>query len=155
MGRWAARYAEKLATSPQCSTDKTAKKGLVSVLAVTSREVARETGALSALAGEPVARPDSPELTALAWTDSDIARFLTRRARLLRWGWPEPDAVELAGRLAKRDRDRDDRVNCTDCMHFRPGRCDNHRQAALTVASIGKDWSALLQRCDGFSGRAP
>lgn len=95
------------------------------------------------------------DLYSAAWTDVDISRFLDRHARLLRWGWPEPEAVKLADRLARRDRERDDRVTCSDCLHYRPGRCDNHRQAALTAASIGKDWATLLQRCDGFSERAP
>ena len=36
-----------------------------------------------------------------AWTDSDIARFLDRRARLMRWGWAEPEAERLAERLVK------------------------------------------------------
>jgi len=68
----------------------------------------------------------------------------------MRWGWPAAEAEMLAERLVIRDRDIDDRVNCTDCQHYRPGRCGNHRQAGLNVADIGRDWVRLLQRCSGF-----
>lgn len=37
----------------------------------------------------------------LARTDTDMARFLDRRARLMRWGWAEPEAETLAERLVK------------------------------------------------------
>ena len=90
------------------------------------------------------------DLAAVAWTDADIVHFLDRRARLLRWGWPEPDAEKLAERLVIRDRERDDRVSCTDCRHYRPGRCGNHRRAGLNVADVGRDLAAMLQWCPGF-----
>ena len=90
------------------------------------------------------------DLAAVAWTDSDIVHFLDRRARLLRWGWPQPDAEKLAERLVIRDRERDDRVSCTDCRHYRPGRCGNHRRAGLNVADVGRDLAAMLQWCPGF-----
>ena len=91
-----------------------------------------------------------PCTAAGAWTDADIAHFADRRARLLRWGWPEADAEKLAERLVKRDREHDDRVSCTDCRHYRPGRCGNHPRAGLTVAEVGRDLAAMLQRCTGF-----
>ena len=99
--------------------------------------------------------PLSLDLAAVAWTDADIARFLDRRARLVRWGWAEPSAEKLAERLAIRDRDRehDERVNCTDCGHYRPGRCSNHRRAGLHGSEVGHDLAAMLQRCPGFKLR--
>lgn len=93
------------------------------------------------------------ELAAVAWTDGDIARFLDRRARLLRWGWSEPNAEALAERLTRRDREADDRVSCADCRHFRPWRCCNHRRAGLQSAEIGSGLAGLLQCCDGFNER--
>jgi len=93
---------------------------------------------------------DHPYLAAMAWTDVDIARYLARHARLLRWGWAEPEAEALAERLVIRDRERDARVNCADCAHYRPGRCGNHRQAGLQTAEVGRDRVALLQGCPGF-----
>ena len=76
--------------------------------------------------------------------------FLDRRARLMRWGWPEAEAETLADRLVRRDHDIDDRVSCIDCLHYRPSRCGNHGRAGLNVADIGRDVAALLQRCPGF-----
>ena len=85
--------------------------------------------------------PSTPTLSPL---------FLERRARLLRWGWKEADADALAQRLTTRDHD-DDRVSCTDCRHYRPGRCGNHRRAGLDAAEVGRDLAAMLQRCPAFS----
>jgi hypothetical protein len=68
----------------------------------------------------------------------------------MRWGWAEADAQTLAERLVKRDRDQDGRVSCTDCRHYRLGRCGNHERAGLTSADVGRDLAALLQRCAGF-----
>ena len=98
----------------------------------------------------PCAAPEPHDLAAVAWTDADIARFLDRRARLIRWGWAEPGAEKLAERLVIRDREQDERVSRTDCGHYRPGRCSNHRRAGLNVADVGRDLAALLQRCPGF-----
>ena len=39
------------------------------------------------------------DTSAGAWNDADISAFLDRRARLLRWGWAEPEAEKLAERL--------------------------------------------------------
>lgn len=99
------------------------------------------------------AADNSASLATVAWTDADIARFLDRRARLMRWGWPEADAEKLADRLVQRDLEQDVRVSCTDCQHYRPGRCDNHRHAGLHAPDVGRDWAGLLQRCPGFRCR--
>ncbi len=88
---------------------------------------------------------------AIAWSDADMARFLERRARLLRWGWLEPDAEALAERLVHRDRSGDDRQACVECRHYRPGRCANHRAAGLQADAIGRELAALLQHCAGFA----
>jgi hypothetical protein len=96
---------------------------------------------------------DRTDLAAVAWTDADIARFLDRRARLLRWGWAEADAEHMAERLVIRDRGGDVRVSCTECMHYRPGRCGNRKAAALQSPEVGRDLAALLQRCEAFGLR--
>ena len=85
-----------------------------------------------------------------AWAGAEIARFLDRRARLMRWGWTEPEAEHLAERLVQRDRDGDDRRLCIECRHYRPGRCGNHGCAGLRVPAVGRDLAAALQRCAGF-----
>jgi hypothetical protein len=89
-------------------------------------------------------------MSAVAWTDGDISAFHARRARLMRWGWPEAEADALAERLVIRDREADDRVSCTDCAHYRPDRCSTHRRAGLQSADVGRDLAAVLQRCPGF-----
>lgn len=90
------------------------------------------------------------DVASVAWADADIARFLDRRARLMRWGWTEPEAEKLAERLVRRDLKGDDRVSCTDCQHYRPGRCGNHKRAGLHSADVGRDLAATPQRCEGF-----
>lgn len=92
------------------------------------------------------------DLASVAWTDADIARFIDRRARLMRWGWLEHEAEKLAERLVKRDREPDDdRVSCTDCRNYRRTRCGNHRQAGLSAPDVGRDLAAMLQRCPAFN----
>ena len=100
-------------------------------------------------ASNPAEKPADLDLAGEAWTDDDIACFLDRRSRLLRWGWPEPEAEALADRLARRDREADSRVNCVDCLHYRPGRCGNHRRAGLQAPEISRDMAATMQRCGG------
>ncbi len=91
------------------------------------------------------------DLAAVAWTDTDIARFLDRRARLMRWGWTEAEAEMQADRLVRRDREYDDRVSCVDCQHYEVRRCRNHRRAALQSAEVGREFAEVLQRCPGFA----
>lgn len=153
MGKWAARLAEKAAAPPHAGTDKTAKRGLVSVLAVTPDGGAREIQAPPKPGSSRAEKIEALDLAAVAWTDGDIARFLDRRARLLRWGWPEHEAEALADRLVRRDREADPRVSCTDCRHYQPGRCGNYRRAGLNVADVGRDLAAMLQRCEAFGLR--
>ena len=153
MGRWSTRYAEKLAAPPQEGTDKTVKRGVLSVLAVTPQG---GTDVFSAVPAAPTAHTATARhLAQVAWTDADIARFLDRRARLLRWGWAEPEAEKLAERLVKRDRDLDDRMTCTECAYYRPGRCGNHRRAGLHSGEVGRGLASMLQRCPGFDVLGP
>lgn len=150
MGKWAARLAEKTTAPSYGGTDKTDKRGVLSVLAVTPEGGAENFRAVPIPASEPAESPEALDLAAVAWTDNDMTRFLDRRARLLRWGWAAEDAEKLAERLVRRDREQDERVNCTDCRHYRPGRCGNHRRAGLHAPEVGRDLAALLQRCPGF-----
>ena len=148
VGKWAARLAEKIVAVPLPGTDGTDKRGLLSVLAVTSQGGASEFQAIPLAAVERAT--NGPDLAAVAWTDADIVAYLGRRARLVRWGWTEANAERLAERLVKRDREQDERVSCTDCRHYRPGRCGNHRTAGLYSSEVGRDLATLLQRCPGF-----
>ena len=106
----------------------------------------------TAAANQPyrLTNEDADRCHAPCWDDAEIARFLDRRGRLIRWGWAEPDAENLAERLTLRDREHDERVSCTDCGHYRPGRCGNHRRAGLQSPEVDRDLAATLQRCPGF-----
>lgn len=147
MGKWLALLNAKMGVPAMAGTAKTDRSPLLSVMAVTPKGDARDIQT-------PAMTPEACDLAAVAWTDGDIDRFQDRRARLLRWAWPEADAEALAERLARRDREADDRVTCAgDCTHYRPGRCGNHRKAGLYSPDLGHDLAALLQRCAGSSVR--
>lgn len=150
MGKWAARLQEKTCAPPLPGTVKTDERGVLSVSAVTPRGGAREFEARALLPVDLRGMAEPVDPAAVAWTDADIARFLDRRTRLMRWGWAESEAETLADRLVRRDREQDDRVNCTDCANYRPGRCGNHRRAGLQSPDVGRDLAMLLQRCPGF-----
>jgi hypothetical protein len=154
MGKWAARLADETAAPCDDVTDKTAKRGLVSVLSVARGAVLSEFVATVSAARRPAVTHESHDLAAVSRGDADLAHFLDRRARLMRWGWTEADAEKLADRLGRRDRDDgDDRTSCTDCRHFRPRHCGNHTRAGLNGAEIGRDLASQLQRCGGFMER--
>lgn len=114
-----------------------------------------EVLALLAQKQGPDARAFLVDASAVTWTDGDIAHFTARRTRLMRWGWPEADAERLAERLVMRDRSKDERVSCSECRHYRPGRCGNHRRAGLWAPDVGRDLASLLQRCHGFDAARP
>jgi hypothetical protein len=82
---------------------------------------------------------------------SDDPRTAARRERLIHWGWPKAEADALADRLARRDREVDGRVSCTDCSHYQPGRCGRHRLAGLNSSEIGRDLAGTLQLCAAFT----
>jgi hypothetical protein len=131
MGKWTAMLvdvtAEKMAVPPPPVHCQNWQKGVSTVLAVGGR----------ANAGEIFVPEDS--------------RTSARLARLIRWGWPKAEAQALAERLDRRDREVDGRVSCTDCAHYRPGRCGRHRLAGLHSSEMGRDLAGLLQLCPAFT----
>lgn len=151
MGKWLDRLAalddageEKNFPSPFLSHCQNRQKPVLSVLAGGQEGGAPETSVESDAA--VLSHPHG-----WGWGNEDIGRFLARRARLQRWGWPADQAEALADRLTCRDvAGDDDRVSCTDCRHYRPGRCSNHRSAGLHSAELSRDLAGLLQRCPGF-----
>ena len=147
MGKWAARLAEEFSATPGMGHCQNRQNPLLAVLSVPTSGGTAEI-VPGAAAGAQAAGPF--DLDAVAWSDADTARFNDRRARLLRWRWPEPEAERWAARLVLRDREADPRVSCADCGAYRPGRCGNHRPAGLLSPEVGRDWVALLQRCPGF-----
>lgn len=150
MGKWAARLADEFGETTIDGTDRTVKTGVLSVLSVTSKGGAEKSVSPTAVPLAVNSFTDA-NFAAVAWTDLDIARFLARRNRLVRWGWGERDAEEVAERLVKRDRESDDRVMCVDCQHWRPGRCGNSGRAGLSMPHLSRALAELLQRCNGFA----
>jgi hypothetical protein len=145
MGKWIERLRAKSAQPLVEATDKTDETRPLEVLAVLAVTAGRVC-ANSTLAYTPA------DLAAVEWTDADMARFMDRRARLMRWGWAEAEAERQAEKLVLRDREADPRVSCTECQHYRPGRCANHKAAALASHEVGRDMATRLQRCPGFQG---
>ena len=140
------RLEEELAAPPNGVTDETDKSRVVSVLAVSREGMLRAVEALRTTGFRPNGLPG-------AWSGADIARFVDRRRRLLRWGWPEAEAQRLAERLVRRDREQDERVSCADCQYYRPGQCGNRSGAGLSTAEVGRDLAGMLQRCPGHLAR--
>ncbi len=92
-------------------------------------------------------RAAKPELLVLLGA---APRATARIDRLLRWGWSEDEAIAMAKRLGRRDREGDERVSCADCAFYVPGRCGNHRRAGLSWPDLGRDMASMLQHCPGF-----
>ena len=74
------------------------------------------------------------------WNDAEIQAFTDRRDLLLRWGYTEPMADDLAERLTLRDREGDERRLCAECKHGRSHRCPDGAPVSADV----------LHRCTGF-----
>ncbi len=85
-----------------------------------------------------------------SWSEAVIARFQARTAAIQRHGFSEQDAEDLAEQLHLRDVHSDYRHLCVECSHYRPGRCANHRAAALTTSVVGRELTTMFQDCPGF-----
>ena len=87
------------------------------------------------------------------WDDAEIATFATRHARMLRRGYSDADAQDLAERLTLRDREGDDRRLCVECGALdRRGRCMVAAAGRLPGADRRLEpVPTILQRCEGFA----
>ena len=85
------------------------------------------------------------------WDEAAMARFEARTEHLGQQGFGEQDAEDLAERLHLRDVHADYRHLCLECRHYRPGRCGNHKCAALSSPALARDLATTLQDCAGFS----
>ena len=166
MGRWLALLRDESARTPSAPTDKTPTTAPDRVLQVLSvpREEASANAAGAAVDVEAfeeravilefdarLPRDEAERQARVMLTRPDpLALQQARRDRLLRWGWPAAEAAAMADRLTQRDRQHDERVSCTECQHYSPGRCGNHRRADLRTAEVGRELAGLLQRCPGF-----
>jgi len=97
---------------------------VATLLPDSGRKVARVAGMPAP--GRPMMTiGQADECHAGGWNNFEIDAFAARRDRLMRWGWPEPRAEELAERLTLRDRQQDDRRSCAECQFGRASRCPN------------------------------
>ena len=94
--------------------------------------------------------PESIDLAPVSTACGDVVNFHALRPRMVLRGWTVPEAEAWAGRLAQRDRELDERISCTECRHYHPGRCGNFRRAGLAGSALSRDLAAVLQRCAGF-----
>ena len=109
----------------------------------------------------PLGDPDAdcwPHSAAMNGTEIDT--FTARLARFTDMGLTLDAGERLADKLVIRDRDRDDRRHCLECLHLHGGwRCGNWQRAGVAVrardAQLPTDFVDLLQRCDGFSDAVP
>ena len=100
-----------------------------------------------------LARAEGDAAHAEPWEDAAIARFEARAGSIERLSLAQLDAEDLAERLHLRDVQADHRHLCLECSHYRPGRCGNHRAAALVAAEVGRDLATMFQDCPGFKSR--
>ena len=94
--------------------------------------------------------PESIDLADEDIERADLAKFQALRSRMVLRGWTAPEADVQAVRLAKRDREQEERVSCTECRHYHPARCGNFRRAGLSASVLSRDLIVLLQWCPGF-----
>lgn len=162
MGRWTLKLAETTAAPPSGGTDKTAKRGVVSVLTVPPKGGDDESRAeASSLRAVPKWRPyrltkaEGDAAHAEPWDDSACGRFAARVALFLRRGIHASDADDLAERLHLRDVQGDDRGMCLECERLDArGRC----LAAASGEVLGVDrrlepLPTMLLRCEAFELR--
>lgn len=147
MGKWADRAADNARVGREEGTDKTDRRGLLAVVSVREGDGVREIGPATRVRGPEA--PDAKGLDQIAWSNADIDRFIARSALFRRRGWSEHDAVHLAERLARRDREGDRRVCCAECGNYRAGQCGNHRRAGLQSRAVAAEFAAMLQWCSG------
>lgn len=103
------------------------------------------TLATSHAAAHTLTREQANRCHAPSWDDAEIQAFTDRRNRLLRCGYSERDADDLAERLTLRDREQDDRRLCVECRHGRSRRCPD---GAPTPGDV-------LHRCASFTSHEP
>jgi hypothetical protein len=162
VGKWALKLAEMTAAPPTGGTDKTAKRGDVSVLAVppTGGESdcpAHEWPARVASKRRPyrLTKAEGDAAHAEPWDDAVCGCFVARVALFMRRGINATDADDLAERLHLRDVQGDDRGMCLECARLdRRGRC----LAAAGGEVLGVDRRlepvpTVLLRCEAFEPR--
>lgn len=63
---------------------------------------------------------------------------------------PEAASAVFLEMLARLFEDKDDRVICLECCHYRHGRCMRHQQAGLSTSVVGPELARLPQNCAAY-----
>ncbi len=152
MGKWAQRLAALMSekgTLPSDCTDKTDKRGLASVLAVTPTGGVPENCVVRPYRLAPT---EGDRAHVEPWDDGACARFLARVAVFMRGGFNATDADDLAERLHLRDVEGDNRTSCIECWNFEVVTLQC-KSRVLGVHRIGREDLSTLRRCPAFSGK--
>ena len=120
--------------------------------------------ALQATMPLPAADPNNPTDPAdvgcwpasAAMTGREIDTFTMRLSRFTGKGVTADDAERLADKLVIRDREKDDRRLCLECLHLggygrQSWRCGAWQAAGVAIRQLPADLVLQLQRCNGFS----
>ena len=109
------------------------------------------------------AKPETPEVTEAGTSVTpDLtpreADLLARRVEtFIRRGQSQELAEQRAEKLLVRDRERDDRRLCLECVNYSQGLCRAAIRAGLGTGTVSVDVRAIhakLQRCEGFEAVA-
>ncbi len=86
------------------------------------------------------------------WDDAEIAAFVARHARLIRFGLADQDADDLAETLTLRDREGDDRHMCCECRDLtQAGRCSAAARGDMPgVSRQMEPIPDILRHCANF-----
>lgn len=112
---------------------------------------------------QAAAASDTPDASSwplsTAMNGAELDSFTARLARFTDRGLILADAERLADVLVIRDREGDDRRVCLECASLhRGGRCGHWQRAGIAIrandARLPGDFTAMLQRCDGFTAVA-
>jgi hypothetical protein len=83
--------------------------------------------------------------------------FMARLSLFTDRGLDMDDAEAMVERLASRDRERDDRRLCLECLHLSGAssarRCSQWQALGIHSPAIPADLATILQRCSEFNSR--
>ena len=156
---WLARL-KKTPVDAEMEPTKPTKPGSVGFVGSTLSPLQKNEG-FSGAANDPVPDTDRwcwPHSSAMNTTE--IETFTARLLRFTSKGLTAPRSEAVADKLVIRDREKDDRVICLECIHlggYESGslRCSNWKGSGIAVSArhafLPSDIALRLQRCPGAS----
>ena len=157
--KWLQRL--KSAPTPDANATKPTEPCFVGFVACPDGPSEKFTAPQQPPANEATSDPDRwcwPHSSAMSTAEIDA--FTVRLARFTDKGLSLDDAEALADKLVVRDRERDNRRLCLECVHlsgFAPAswRCGNWQAAGIAIrphdTQLPAELVVQLQRCGGFT----